>query len=523
MMLWFCSGISPDTFAAPLEEAGDLESMITEARALIGIGENKKALTRLLSAKAQSKRFGNKKLLYAANIELGNLYTMIGNTLEAGSLLKSLVPSAEYGPELNCRFHHRIAFYYNQTGNSTLAIDHLYKALRIADENDVKDVHGLIYNELGSVYWREGKKDNSIKNYLLARANFDANSFDYANNAFNIGKAYYEMKEYDSTIHYLSPAVSVLDGKKWYRIESPANFYLYLCYLEKGDSLRAFQHLAVNRMAELNLRLEQHDKQFEELQVEYQTKEKNLKIEQQRDMLVKNSEEKRLLVTLIISLAVLFLFSLTFYLIIRKKNKRLSALLEENEFLVGEANHRIKNNLQLISSLIAKELSEIKDTELKSLKKIALEIDSISILHQQLYLEKNKDQINIGNYLGELNLNLKPLLDARNIDMYLDIQSFNTKLDQATYIGLLFSELVINTLKHAFSNGEEEKRIDVSLLSERGSKLIFSYADSGKGLKAGTPEPKLVNLLCRQLKADYELKRGKGFGIKLKVNLKWKR
>ena len=127
-------------------------------------------------------------------------------------------------------------------------------------------------------------------------------------------------------------------------------------------------------------------------------------------------------------------------------NQKLNLYAKENAFLLEEANHRINNNLQIVIFLISNELEKVSNKENYTINKILSKIKSIAILHRYLYKSKDKQKVDITNYLTDIIKNFEDLFRENDIK----IESyFNTRIvanDDAMYYGLLLTELFINSI-----------------------------------------------------------------------------
>lgn len=251
---------------------------------------------------------------------------------------------------------------------------------------------------------------------------------------------------------------------------------------------------------------------------QHETTNMALLLEKRKDT-INEVKKSQLLLMAIISLFVLGLVSLIYY---SKKikiiNKQLHDYSRENAFLLSEANHRINNNLQLIIVLISDEIKKNKDfNENSSIKKILSKVESIATLHRHLYKSADKRKIDIEDYLREIERNFQDIFKASGVNARFQIASFKINTDNAMYLGLLLTELCINTLKHAFSE-QTEKNIDFVLFETKGV-FIFKYSDNG--LKSAGKEflPKLAVRICNQLKADYQIAMKNGFSLEFTKEL----
>lgn len=217
------------------------------------------------------------------------------------------------------------------------------------------------------------------------------------------------------------------------------------------------------------------------------------------------------------ALLFLLLVIVALFLNVQRKSKVLSNLLKENQFLLGESNHRIKNNLQLIVSLLARENLNQHTTEISKLQEVASKIDSIATLHQQLYTRDEKQSIELNEYLGEILENFQDFFETRAIKLHFSIEKIKAPIDKAMYTGLLLTELVINSLKHAFEDDTSSKYIELSV-KHVNQNCVFKYADNGMGFSPDK-KLKLANLLVTQIEGTSKQDSRKGFEFEMKFRI----
>jgi two-component sensor histidine kinase len=163
-----------------------------------------------------------------------------------------------------------------------------------------------------------------------------------------------------------------------------------------------------------------------------------------------------------------------------KKTQELNNVLETKELLIKEVHHRVKNNLQIILSIIRLQNDEIEDKHISG-KFINLEnrINTISKTYNMLLINDDLEEINIQEYIDSLLLDIQQTLDHKNqqIDIITDINAI-IPLREAVYIGLIINELVTNAYKYAFDNNKGT--ISISL-QEHGNDFVLTIQDNGKG------------------------------------------
>ncbi|NWF51299.1 MAG: PAS domain S-box protein [Ignavibacteriaceae bacterium] len=207
----------------------------------------------------------------------------------------------------------------------------------------------------------------------------------------------------------------------------------------------------------------------------------------------------------------------------KKAEAELQSSLYEKEILLREIHHRVKNNLQIISSIIDLQSESIKDTSiLPVFQNIQKRVHTIALIHEKLYQSQNLSVIDMGDYLKILVDYLEELHAGQNIFVETTVESDNTSLsiDKAIPCGMIVGELVSNAFKHAFPlpyNPGRTHKLKVKF--NRVSKGTYSLVveDNGKGLNesfdinnATTLGLQLVNMLTENLKAKMIIERGEG-------------
>jgi two-component sensor histidine kinase len=208
---------------------------------------------------------------------------------------------------------------------------------------------------------------------------------------------------------------------------------------------------------------------------------------------------------------------------VQERTSELLAALQEKELLLREIHHRVKNNLQIISSLLNLQIPYIKDDEsIEFFKESQNRVKSISMVHEKLYQSKNIDKIEFGEYISNIVTNLFQTYDVNQDIIEYSSSLDNIKLNIETSIpcGLIITELVTNSIKHAFLDGKKGK-IWVELQS-KNEKFTLIIKDNGVGF----PEDldfknteslglQLVDLLVDQVDGTIELNRKNGTEFKI--------
>jgi PAS domain S-box-containing protein len=200
----------------------------------------------------------------------------------------------------------------------------------------------------------------------------------------------------------------------------------------------------------------------------------------------------------------------------RKKDEdRIKSSLHEKEVLLREIHHRVKNNLQIISSLLNLQSGHIKDKELlRIFQESRRRVRSMAIVHEKLYQSENLSKVDFSKYLKSLTRSLFQMYGVNPgiIRLKIDVEDVFFDINTAVPCGLLVSELVSNALKHAFPKGRKgELSIEMSPYERDRIKLIVK--DTGVGLQndldfknAESFGLQLVDMLTQQLQGKMEVK-----------------
>lgn len=358
--------------------------------------------------------------------------------------------------------------YLDFNRNPEKALPYFLKAYTIAKKNDLKIAFIDICINLGRFY-QQIKNDTSLASKYYKEAVSQAKII---NNLWQIQQCYNELKTINKLDH---------------------NFKEAMYY---GDSLNEINN---------KISFYSSNKKYELLEnkIIIDAKEKELK----------TSKKNQLFLLLILFSVSCGLGVLWFFMRKTKRtNIQLEKLHQENQFLISETNHRVNNNLQLISLLIADTLRKKQSEENKhDFRRILSKIETIASLHRHLYKNKDKNEIELRDYLLEIKTNFNEIATDKNVVIDFNIDVLQIHSENAMYLGLLITELIINSIKHAFTE-KQEKKITVTLKKELQN-LFFEYQDNGKTSINKDIQPKLIRQLCLQLEVQYTINTSNGFQL----------
>ena len=444
------------------------------------------------------------------------LYKEAGSQLEQARLL--LLKHAIDEDKLAKYYNRKAALFTEYYHNPDSTLFYANQSLKLARRLNDKD--NIFYStlEIACVYERRKEYKKAIRSFeeLLAYSNKN-NLIQHHADAFI---AYTNVLIKDNQVDKaLSESLKGLAFAQKHHLLYNENILTINVY-ELYQRTKQFEK--ANRYMERRLVLNEkfyalaHDKVLFELEERYKLSEKEnqikinrLELESKKEELAVNSIRFYVLSGFFIGALLIVLLIAYFFRKTKKSNRQLRFLSQQNAFLLSETNHRINNNLQLIIILISVQLEKVPENEGEELRKVLKKISSIATLHRHLYQSKDKQTVDSHKYLKDIQISFSDLFSENNITADFEIEPIPLSADISMYMGLLLTELCINSIKHAFA--QQEHKAIVFKLSRHDGVFRFYYADNGSGLPTGKANPKLIDQLCRQMRVSYTLGNQKGF------------
>ncbi len=211
----------------------------------------------------------------------------------------------------------------------------------------------------------------------------------------------------------------------------------------------------------------------------------------------------------------------------RKENEeKIKRSLKEKEVLLKEVHHRVKNNLQVISSMLNLQKGHITDPDaIDVFKESQSRIMSMAMIHEMLYQSGDLSSVSLKAYLHNLTAKLFGTYrqDGSDIELEENIAPIKVEIDTAIQLGLITNELVSNALKYAFKDGREGK-ITVEFLTDGTGRNTFVLKDDGSGMPEGFDPArtkslglKIVELMVSQLDAQMEVRSENGTEFRIEL------
>ncbi|MFY0607791.1 MAG: tetratricopeptide repeat protein [Cyclobacteriaceae bacterium] len=308
---------------------------------------------------------------------------------------------------------------------------------------------------------------------------------------------------------------------------------------KKGNYAAALAHLEDYMQAKEKYVSESVQKNISELEKKYETQQQQRKItELQLDqknaaLALAASENQRNIFILGTVLLIVLAGSLYYRYyskkktgeILTEKNIQISSALEERETLLKEIHHRVKNNLQVISSLLNLQAGSLEDEAAKeAVKEGQYRVKSMALIHQKLYNTDDIRGVDSQDYFENLFRELFTAfgVDQEQISYEVKAQDFKLDIDTLIPLGLIVNELITNAIKYAFE--ASESGVISFEMRESNERLFVTLMDNGKGMDAKMMEAsnsfgwKMIRSLSRKLKAEISIKNDQGTAVELTIS-----
>lgn len=343
-----------------------------------------------------------------------------------------------------------------------------------------------------------------------------------------LGKVYFRMEDYEKAHVYSKKTKTISEKIGANDLLADAYFLLYSIFKIRKDwqnALEFHQKYVVIKdsihdleqkkiIKEIESKYELKDKEQEIQQLQFKNKLQKLNNEQNK---LKLENQNRFSIVLLFAFAVVLVASLLLFRqskIRKQLNSKLEIALGEREVLIKETHHRVKNNLQIISSLLSLQVANTQDKQAKLiLQESQNRITTLAMIHEKLYHTKNLKNIDIQEYVNNLldYLAVSFAFDNKHIDCKIEVQSYIVGIDILVSCGLILNELVTNAVKYAFEEDYSENKITITGKIQEAFYSIM-VADNGKGLpenininKANTLGFRLVKGLSKQIGGNLEI------------------
>lgn len=525
-----------------------------------------------LKAKSAHEASGNQLGVAGSLNNLGVLFMDRGDFKSASDqYLTSLKIKEDLGDSAGMASGNaNLGLIFRKQGNYDNAIKYYGIALDILLSIGAKGNLPTIYINIGSLHNFKGDFKQGLRfNKLGLSVARDLNSSRYIGESYvNISDSFLGMNELDSSLFFIRKAIEIFRSN-----EDKVNLSRALnsgagLYLKKGEYQTALKFSEevkeLNSLGNLDLKVknafnlakayagvgqmnlaysslmeayatkdsllnESLNEKIIELTTQYETEKNERKILElernqiETDLNLAQSKNQR---NVFILIAVLVLgLSISLFILYKIKSKSEATIaksLAEKETLLKEIHHRVKNNLQVVSSLLSMQSRFITDENaLGAVNEGQARVESMALIHQKLYQESNLSGVNAKEYIEELAEILKQSYSTNSeIEFEYEVENLMIDVDTIIPIGLIINELICNSLKHAFPE-KTEGTIKIEL-KETSDELKLTVSDNGIGSQNTITDKSfgmvLIDSLAMKLKATRQVDTKNGTSTILNIS-----
>ena len=420
---------------------------------------------------------------------------------------------------------------YLEMNNLDSAWSYYSRSLYLSREIHERAAESHALYKLGEILIFRQEYDNALK-YLddALRINSQIeNKYELVNILYNMGNCYQRMGKINRSLELLYQGLHLADSLDFKYERMILHKEISMALIDQGAYRKALTHFEIYSALRDSIYQEDAHKNLVEMEQKYQSEKQKSEISQ---LQVDNMEQETT-IRKQKSLRNIFIFGFLFaaitgYLFYRsyllKKNAN-----KEKEVLLKEIHHRVKNNLQIISSLLNIQSEYVTDNKIAgAVLESQSRVQAMALIHQMLYQEENLTRINFSSYLKQLTATLASIFQKSNseVEVAVDAPDCRFNIETSIPLGLIVTELVSNAYKYAFDHNGKGK-IDIALHPLADRRHSLTIKDNGKGLPEDTDilnsnsmGLKLANILTGQLNGElhYEFDHGAVFNIEFTEN-----
>jgi len=396
---------------------------------------------------------------------------------------------------------------YIAMGKNGEALDYFSRAVKLAPTLSIAPWQmAPFYNNRGNALKKLGRYQLALEDYHRTLEVSKAGNFamGITSGIANLGEVNMLMGNYKEALGYQLETVR-LQEKDGDLTNLTENYqHVSTIYEKLGDYQLALEYQKKARHMRDSVASQKSDTTMSKLLTQYQNEKKEATIAAQEARIAQQKMVQWMSIGLAVLLAGLLIVGYRSLRSRSRSNKLLAKKNAENELLLKEIHHRVKNNLEVVSSLLALQSAQIDDPNTKdAMLEGQSRVHSIGIVHQKLYQGENLGSIEMKDYFVNLS---ESILDsfgaAGRVKIECAMEKLDVDIDTAVPLGLIVNELLTNTLKYAFPN-QQHGSVRIKLEKQDGGGLHLEVSDNGIGKSGGIQGTgfggQLISLLTRQL------------------------
>jgi two-component sensor histidine kinase len=402
------------------------------------------------------------------------------------------------------------AFYYDS------AFTVFTKAIALAKSGKAADLTGKLFNNISQVYTEHKKDYHKALEYLMKAIDFNKKNNKTTSLSFNYGNVsanYMHLGNREKALEYAYKTLEIARQTKLPSRLQNSYGQLYRVYEWTGQFDSALTYYKMMTVISDSLLNVEKTAQISDAQTKYETAKKEAEI---KTLNISNEAKTRNIYALGAGLLVAIALAISMVFLYRKVQSQKILLSEQSaklELTMKELHHRVKNNLQIVKSLLSLQSYRIRDAEaVAAMNESKMRVEAMSLIHQRLYNTDMFTTVNIKEYITDLSSSLMAAYGYSDDDFDLQIEVGQEMLDVETAlpVGLILNELITNAFKYAYKD-IASPALKISLES-KDQQIHLEVQDNGAGLdmakwnkNTGSFGKQLIGSLCNQLRAKQQV------------------
>lgn len=424
---------------------------------------------------------------------IGGIYKFAGNFKEAEKLYLEgldLLKGSKDSLSISI-FENNLGLIYKNLGEYNRAIEHFVISERI--RRKLKDKNGLAatLNNMGVLYQKMNRLDSAANCFYESMAIVEEtnNIVGKSHVCINIGEVEFARGNTNEALRFGLIAINAAKEVNSFSSILDASRFLSEVYEQKRDYKNAFemQKIFIEYSEKVNQEELNRELIKSEVESEYEIKAALAKKENEKiNALAEKQKEiqQSVIFASIIVLVLVILFIVVLYKRLKSTSEQSKIIEKQNndrKVLLQEIHHRVKNNFQIISSLLKLQTySEDNPSVEKAFDSAISRIHAMSVVHEIIYKQDTFAHLSTKNYLDSLIENLKNTFDHERVELHVQSVESTLSIEQFIPIGIIINELITNSFKHAFPDIAKQAHISIDL-DKVGQHFSLTYKDNGIG------------------------------------------
>lgn len=460
-----------------------------------------------------AKENHRKRKMLEAGIFLAETMRKTRDCHEGISILRELHFSEEF-PKLHIDKLGRMAALFNESNlpddqKEDSAVYYLETAINLTNKHGLIHEKAGLYNELG--YLTGHRHADSCLRLLGTAARLFLEEGDTQNHIgarTNMLRTYETIGDSAMVLSTFKELYELTKGKDWYTSERELFVTMSRFYSKQGDTAQAQYWKMKSLQSDLYNIQNISSSKMNSFRALYETERYQNELQQNKEKLTKVEKGRT---ELILYFTIAIIISLIIALLLlreRKMKKKLGIVNDRYQMLLVESNHRIKNNLQMVISMLNYSSKGSNEETTAAMESMSGKIRTISALHQQLYADIHNEYVNLNDYFSAI-IELNNEISSNAFELEKNIDHALIRSERIVYFGLIFNEMLSNTFEHSNAS---EKRIIISI-KQVNDHFHFSYQDFSSfnnENNSGTGIHLIKQLVSRIRGTNFQLEEGTG-------------